>query len=250
MENYIKMGNVDLKFTLQDWNREYGELSTIEDTLWYYRYLFEDKLSAKISDEKLINIETWAHYAFDCNKSFVCRIREKELDPNKAFELYSDIEEKESRELYITALLNDNQQPYACIRFSGIFVVIEYIDKYNRVYMTYSFRTEYGQSGLFLYELEYFIYPEDAEEFDVDNRDYVSYYFTPEGGLTLTKEYNVGTSEHTKETFEAEQLVNIEKNWEPYPEFGQWDGIVKMKRWEVGELAMLFDEQNNKLPIK
>jgi hypothetical protein len=231
----------NLKFVLQKWSREYGKLKSVESTLWYYNYIHKNRVSKKILKEKLVSLETWAQYAYECNKAFRERIVRKEFDSYKDFKLYSELAEKEGRELYITALLSDNQQPYACIRFSNMFVVVEYIDEYNRVYMTYSFRTEYGQQNLFLYELEYFIYPEDIEDFDVDNKDYVSYYFTQRGELTVTKEYNVGTTEHIQEVFEAKQSVNVEKNWEPYPEFGKWESIVRMKRWKEGELAGFFD---------
>jgi len=225
-----------LRFTLRDWNREYGEISSIEDTLWYYNHIQEDSISKKVLREKLVSLDAWAQYAYDCNVKFRKRIQDRELNPDTEFERFNELSEKEGRELYITALIEDNEQPYACIRLKGMFVVIEYIDEYNRVYMMYSFRTEYGKQDLFLYELEYYIYPEDAQYFDVDNRDYVSYYFSPDGKLTVVKEYNVGTKEHTKEVYEAENGVDVKKNWEPYPEFGQWESIVSMKRWETGEL--------------
>lgn len=232
-----------LLFTLRDWNREYGKLQTEENTLQYYAIVQRRKIPKKILNEKLISLESWGHYAFDCNVEFRKRIQDKELNPDKEFKRFEELSEKEGRELYITALIGDNKQPYACIRFSGMFVVIEYIDEYNRVYMQYRFRTEYGKHDLFLYELEYFIYPENAKYFGVDNRDYVSYYFTLEGKLTLTKEYNIGTAEHAIEEYEADGLVNVEKNWEPYPKFGQWESIVKMERWEIGELARFFDNK-------
>jgi len=222
-----------LLFTLRDWNREYGELSTEEDTLWYYNHIHEDSVSQKVLKEKLVSLDTWACYAYDCNVKFRKRIQDKEINPDKELDRFNELSEKEGRELYITALIEDNEQPYACIRFKGTFVIIEYIDEYNRVYMMYSFRTEYGEQDLFLYELEYYIYPEDADYFDVDNKDYVSYLFTPEGKLTLTKEFNVGTAEHIREKYEAEELVDVANNWEPYPVFGHWDNIVRMKRWEL-----------------
>jgi hypothetical protein len=198
--------DINLEFTLRDWNREYGTLQTVEHSIGYYNMLYKGKIPKKLLVEKLVTLETWANYAYICNKGIVEQIQNKKLNPNKEFKQYSDICEKESRELYVTALLSENKQPYACIRFSNMFVVIEYIDEYNRVYMTYSFRTEYGKQDLFLYELEYFVYPEDSKEFDIDNRDYVSYYFTSEGKLTLTKEYNVGTPEHTREIYKSETL--------------------------------------------
>jgi hypothetical protein len=228
------MDNFELEFTLRDWNREYGQLQSEENTLQYYQIIHKDRVSSKVLKENLTCLESWAKYAYNCNKLFRLLVQQKELNPNKDFDHFSALNEKNGRELYITALLSDNRQPYACIRFSGIFVVVEFIDENNRVYMTYSFRTEYGKQDLFLYELEYFVYPEDANDFNVDNTAYVSYYFTSEKKLTVTKEYNVGTSEHSKEVYESDNSVNIEKNWESYPEFGQWESIVRMKRWEIG----------------
>jgi hypothetical protein len=233
-----------IKFTLRGWNRAYGELRSVESTLWYYNYIEEDTVSKKELKEHLSSLETWAQYAYGRNVKFRKRIQDKELNPDKEFDRFQELYEKEGRALYITALIEDNEQPYACIRFSGMFVTIEYIDEYNRVYMQYRFRTEYGKQDLFLYELEYFIYPEDDNSVDADNRDYVSYYFTPEGELTVTKEYNVGTTEHIREEYQATGPVNVEKNWEPYPEFGQWDNIVRMERWQPGELAGLFDSKD------
>lgn len=34
----------------------------------------------------------------------------------------------------------------------------------------------------------------------------------------------------------ADQLVNVESNWEKYPDFGDWDSIFRMKRWKEGEI--------------
>jgi hypothetical protein len=226
----------NLAFILRDWKRSYGELSrSDEETLEYYECLEKKTVPRKELKEHLVSLEIWARYAYDCNVKFRKRIQNKELNPDKEFDRFQELYEKEGRNLYVTALIEENNQPYASIHFSGMFVVISYIDEYNRVYMEYSFRTEYGKQDLFLYELEYYIYPKKAKCFEVDNEEYVSYYFTPKGELSVTKEFNIGTAEHTREIYEAENLVNVGKNWEPYPEFGQWDNIVRMERWEMGD---------------
>ena len=42
------------------------------------------------------------------------------------------------------------------------------------------------------------------------------------------------------EKYVASSPVNVENNWEPYPKFGEWDSIFRMKRWKEGELAKDF----------
>ena len=88
-------------------------------------------------------------------------------------------------------------------------------------------------------EVEVFIYPEEMVDDDWENKDYISYTFTPEGYMEVTKIFDV-RGEGMTEKYVASSPVNVENNWEPYPKFGEWDSIFRMKRWKEGELAEDF----------
>ena len=38
----------------------------------------------------------------------------------------------------------------------------------------------------------------------------------------------------------SKRQLNVASNWEPKPEFGNWDSIFRMKRWGDGELDEVF----------
>ena len=62
-----------LKFIYQNWNREYYELQSEEDTCSYYKNFYkgkEFKILPQILAENTKNTEKWAKYAYEQNKYF------------------------------------------------------------------------------------------------------------------------------------------------------------------------------------
>lgn len=173
------------------------------------------------------------------------RLENFSLRTPKLFEQKTD---EIARMYNITALLEHNNQFYAYAKVIGMFFTICIIDEHNRVYLQYSFQSDdttyktdsikqrFKEGNLFLVEVEVFIYPEEMVDDDWENKDYISYTFTPEGYMEVTKIFDV-RGEGMTEKYVASSPVNVENNWEPYPKFGEWDSIFRMKRWKEGELA-------------
>ena len=226
-----------LKYTYQNWNRAYYELQTEEDTCWYYNNFYKTEISRKLRTEKTKDVQTWAQYAYYCNDEFMNRMWEGEFSL-KDLDKFNNMVDKVARIFNVTVLL-ETGQPYAYMEAGGIFATIFFIDEYDRVYMQYSFSNEYKKGYLFLNELEIFIFPKGKVNKRWQNREYISYAFAPNGYFEITKIFDV-YGETLTEKYVAKELVNVESNWEPYPEFGKWDSIFRMKRWKEGELAEGF----------
>jgi hypothetical protein len=240
-----------LKFIYQNWNRGYYELQSEEDTLWRHNNFYKNKMPKKLLQENTKTVEDWAKFAYRANKEFMNRMWAGEFSISEKSGLFNEKVDEIARLFNVTALFDVTEQPYAYIEFTGMFATVCFIDEKNRVYMQYSFQNDtskiedkykepFKQGNLFLVELEVFIFPEEKVKDDWENKDYISYAFNPDGYLLVTKIFDVH-GEHLVEKYEAKEPVNVASNWEPYPKFGEWDNIFKMKRWAEGELANLID---------
>lgn len=243
-----------LKYIYQNWNRGYYKLQSEETTTKYYQRFYKSKISKKILAEKTKDVTTWAKYAYAANKDFIKRMWNGEFSL-KDVNIFNDKVDEIARIFNVTALLETTGQPYAYLEMTGIFATLHFIDEHNRVYMQYtfqndttkiddSFKEKFKHGELFLVELEIFIYPDKIIDERWQNKDYISYAFTPEGYMEVTKIFDV-RGEALTEKYVADAPVNVENNWEPFPEFGKWDSIFKMKRWRIGELAEGFQLPDN-----
>ncbi len=197
-----------LNYSLLTWNDAYGELQeSEEDTLDFYRTSYEDEIEKEILEEALSSLESWLEYAYKNKLLF-----------------------------HITALIKDNDQPYADILFNDGNVIVNFIDEFNRIYLSYTFGGDHHPEKLFLESLHYYIYPDDNEFYPCFNsiKD-VQYIFTPEGKLTVWDRY-IEEGKWYEEAKEAENRVNISSNWEIFPELGDYNSITRIERWQEGEL--------------
>ncbi|WP_062060385.1 hypothetical protein [Aquimarina longa] len=202
----------NLKYILEGWNDAYGELQNDEDTLDFYRTTYEDEIDKTILEEALSSLESWSKYAYKNKLLF-----------------------------HVTAIM-ENDQPYADILFNDGNILIHFIDEYNRFYMTYTFSKQEGTDQVFMSSLHYFIYPDSIKEFTNDDIRDVQYIFTPEGKLTIWDRY-LEKGKWYEEAKEAEEPVNVASNWEPYPQLGDYQSIIRLERWEDNELAQPWVEK-------
>lgn len=223
-----------LKFLYQNWSRSYYELQSEEITCWYYNDFYKTIMPKKLREEKIKDTRTWAEYAYGCNLEFMRRMWDGEFSIKD--DIFNDKVDEIARIFNVVALIEATDQPYAYLDLGAMFATLCFLDEKNRVYMQYSFSNEYKKDFLFLVELEIFIYPEKMVNDSWKNKDYISYAFAPDGYLEVTKIFDV-RGEGLMEKYVADQPVNVESNWEKYPDFGDWDSIFRMKRWKEGELA-------------
>lgn len=223
-----------LKYLYQDWNRAYYKLQSEEVTCRYYNNFYKSKMPKKLLEEKTQDVKTWAEYAYACNREFRQRMWNGEFSLWEQNSKFNDNVDKIARAFNVTAFIEGNDQPYAYLELSGMSIVLFFLDEHNRVYMQYAFQNDervalqstdiadqFKKDKLFIVEIEIFIFPEEKVNGRWKNKDYISYAFGADGYLEVTRIFDVH-GEHLEESYVAESLVNVESNWEPYPQFGEW----------------------------
>lgn len=209
MNNYI----------YQTWFRGKRKLQSEEDTLNYYlkhvhypEYLKEEGKKAKKFLKTCNNVEEWARYAYANDLPFcVCKL------DNTHVECYIRKE-----------LKKDN-------------LSVSFLDEYQRVFMIYVFQKlkngKYFCIGIMFWEFE------DGKSGDDDDKKSWVYTFEPNGNVELIEREKDAKEEVI---WKSKRPLNVESNWEPDPEFGDWEGLMNMKRWKPGELDEVFKGEDTK----
>ena len=110
--------------------------------------------------------------------------------------------------------------PKAFIEFKRGYVGVEFLDASLRCYLSYTFQ-EVKPNRLFLTRATH-------REFDGASdrvKSGTTLYFKQDGGVTIITE-DCDSQTHTRE----ETRSDVSGNWEPYPEFGNYDSIVRVER--------------------
>jgi hypothetical protein len=130
----------------------------------------------------------------------------------------------EQGKLY-TALLGDLMRPYCFLEFSAYrSVCVEFLDNSLRSIRAHSFQEERA-SELFLSGVTIRRY--DGESQYVSSGDV--YYFKVDGRLFI--ERYIGTPPIGSRLVSTEETTtDVSHNWEPFPEFGQYDGLAMLDR--------------------
>ena len=125
-----------------------------------------------------------------------------------------------------TALLGDKDRPYCFLEFSAFrSVCVEFLDAALRTYMHYSFQEE--RPG------ELFISTSNRPEFpnDVDEPDRATVlYFQTDGQLDIVRYVANADGIGSRKVGAETRIVNVTRNWEPYPEFGDYQGLATLDR--------------------
>ena len=110
-----------------------------------------------------------------------------------------------------------------------------FVDEHIRLFMQYVFRPQpngqYFMIGILFFEFE------PGSTGDNDDLKMWTYTFEPDGTTMIYEHDKVN---NTKTTWKSKEPLNVAKNWEPRPAFDDWEGLFKMKRWEIGELHEPF----------
>ena len=238
----------ELKITYRDWNYLHYKLQPEETTCRIYTNEYKSRVSKRVPKEmQNYTMEQWARFAYERNRSMAEMAWDKGIAPNE----YNRLLDKIGFPFEVTALLEFNEQPYAFIIFLGEGCTVSFLDELGRTYMSYRFEPspyqnekENRKGYLFLYQLSLRYYHEEKDEYGKWDYDYTDYEFTPDGRVRKIEEIG---DEYT--IYDSEQRVNVESNWQKYPEFGDWLPLFEMKRWKDDELMPLIDKDNsNKFP--
>lgn len=234
-----------LKFTYRDWSYSCYKLWPEDTTVEIYIENYQSRVSKRIPQEmQEYTMEQWARFAYDRNRSMAEMAWEKTIDMGE----YNRLLDKMGFPFEVTALLEFNEQPYAFVVFLGEGFTVDFLDELGRSFMSYRFEpSPYpGEKGnrkgyVFLYQLSLLYYHEKKDERGKWDYDYTDYEFTPDGRVRKIEEIG---DERT--IYDSEQRVNVESNWQKYPEFGDWLPLFEMKRWKEGELSSVFNNEDKK----
>lgn len=126
-----------------------------------------------------------------------------------------------ARQVYYVVVM-DNQTPYCFIEVNNDAMYVGFLDEMKREYLGYLF-IEKKPGKLFLSEAQHWEY---IGESDID-RETTRYFFNPDGLLQI---HQIDSKTNEGEILTAKNPVDILANWEDYPEFGKYEGIIRKER--------------------
>jgi len=131
-----------------------------------------------------------------------------------------------NRQMY-TALIGSPTAPECFVESTGDAIGLGFLDDLLREHVSYEFE-EKEPGKLFLS-----MATERKFEGDTDNVTWAITYFFDEDGHVVIRETDVITDLVTQ----AETYLDVSANWEPYPEFGQYESIARKDRVELISIA-------------
>jgi hypothetical protein len=139
-----------------------------------------------------------------------------------------EISVEEARKLYgmreeHVALVLRARQPHAAVWSRDDLIFVSFYDALVREYLRYEFMER--MPGRMFLELASHV------EFDGETRDIAKeeiYLFTPSGEMII-RERTASKAEPDTESV-ADDKVDVSGNWEPYPAFGEYAGLLRIDR--------------------
>jgi hypothetical protein len=131
----------------------------------------------------------------------------------------------EEGKLY-TALLGDRQRPSCFLEFTAFRSVgVEFLDGALRTFFDYSFQ-EMRRDEFFMSMSHRLEFPNDV---DLADRARVL-YFKVDGHLSIVDYQAHADGIGSKIVGKEERVVDVSRNWEPYPKFGDYQGLATLDR--------------------
>jgi hypothetical protein len=154
----------------------------------------------------------------------------------------SQARKRHARGQLYTALVGDFNRPSCFLEFSAYrSVAVEFLDQALRRCLDYSFQEE-APNQLFLSSVRI---PEFPNEVDEPIRATV-YYFKTNGHVAIVRYEAHADGVGSRIVGREERQVDVTNNWEPFPEFGQYEGLARMNR-DIPVLSRA--EQSGSSPI-
>ena len=122
-----------------------------------------------------------------------------------------------ARTLY-AALIDDPITPRCFVECNVDYVGVEFLDERLRSYVCYQF-VEKQPGRLFLNMAIYRKFDNDVDRV----LHAVIYYYRDDGSVTVHKTSG-------DDTFEANAKLDVAANWERYPDFGDYESIIRLER--------------------
>ena len=141
------------------------------------------------------------------------------------------LSESEARRLHgrgklYTVLVGDPLRPECFLEFTAFrSVSVEFLNSALCTYFDYGFQEK--RPG------ELFLSMSSRPEFDFDNNApnrATVLYFKTDGRLTTVRYVSNPSGVGSKIVGEEHEIVDVTHNWEPFPEFGHYEGIARLDR--------------------
>lgn len=117
-----------------------------------------------------------------------------------------------------TAVLSQNDKISHIIEFSKNDILVGFMNDNQDKYLTYAFSKK-TEEDIFLYVAYYHNYEAEKET------EVIIFSFEEDGRLYMEK-----TNLISGESEERENVTDVSCNWEKFPEFGKYSGLIKLER--------------------
>jgi len=144
----------------------------------------------------------------------------KKKNLNGVLEEASRAAHKNRRVYYVT--IYENEEPFCFLEINNDFIGVSFLDEKNREYLNYRFN-EVEPNKLFLQKATYWEFDEETGK----EKNSTTYRFSIEGDLAIIKT-DMRTNE--SETKKAKNKIDVSKNYEVYPAFGNYESIIRKER--------------------
>jgi hypothetical protein len=143
-------------------------------------------------------------------------------------EVINERTEAEARKLheardYYNVFVEEDGKPYCYIQINNDFIFVGFLDHLQRDGMAYTFSEK--QSGkVFLKEVQGWKYQADTDK----KMESIIFYFDQNGKVTIRSADLVSKEVRI---FESKQNLDVSSFYEPYPEFGKYEHLIKADRY-------------------
>lgn len=125
----------------------------------------------------------------------------------------------EKRRLY-AAVVEQEGAPLCFLEINNKYIGVGFLDNLQRDYLNYSFE-EIMPGKLFLSQISRLDFEGNSDHLKCET----THMFEQDGNVTTRIRNFVEDSRSEKES-----RTDVTANWEPYPEFGQYQSIIRMER--------------------
>jgi hypothetical protein len=123
----------------------------------------------------------------------------------------------------------ENAKPYCYLETNKGFYRVDFLDDLLRKYMSYDFRDDFSAGGsnkLFLSHVMFWDFEGNTDKV----LKITSHVFKPNGAFHIT-ERDLITNEQIDS--EAKNKIDVSQNLEEYPEFGDYESIIRKERESI-----------------
>jgi sugar/nucleoside kinase (ribokinase family) len=128
----------------------------------------------------------------------------------------------EARESY-KVFIEEDGKPYSYITVDNDFFSVMFLDHLQRDGMNYTF-TERQSGRLFLEKVQGWKYQADTDK----KMESIIFYFDEDGKVTIR---NADLVSNEVRIFESKEKLDVSSFYEPYPEFGKYEHLIKADRY-------------------